>query len=60
MVRRHCDKLLQDSHKRPCQKRKAKNNEFRKYITGMTEWLWKNPNNEKSIERVEQRRRENF
>ena len=59
-VRRHRDKLIQDSHKRPCQKRKAKNNEFRKYVTGMTEWLRTNPKNEKPIERVKQQRIETF
>ena len=59
-VRRHRDKLIQDSHKRPCKKRKAKNDDFRKYVSGMTEWLRKDPNNEKSIEQVERRRIENF
>ena len=59
-VCRHRDKLIQDSHKRPCRKRKAKNDDFRKYVSGMTEWLRKDPNNEKSIEQVERQRRENF
>ena len=36
-VRRDRDKLIQDSHKRPCKKRKAKNDVFRKYVSGMTE-----------------------
>ena len=60
VVRRHHNKLIQDSHKRPCQKKKTKNNEFRNYVTGMTEWLHKNPKNEKPIEQVEQQRKENF
>ena len=59
-VRRHRDKLIQDSQKRPCRKRKAKNDDFRKYVTGMTEWLRKNPNNKKSIEQVKRQRRGNF
>ena len=29
-VRRHRDKLIQDSQKRPCRKRKAKNDDFQK------------------------------
>ena len=59
-VRRHRDKLIQDSQKRPCRKRKAKNDDFRKYVSVMTKWLKKDPNNEKSIEQVKRRRRENF
>ena len=59
-VRRHRDKLIQDSQKRPCRKRKAKNDDFRKYVSVMTKWLKKDPNNKKSIEQVERRRRENF
>ena len=60
-VHRHSDKLIQDSHKLPCRKRKAKNNEFRNYVTGMTEWLRRDPKNEKPIEQeVKKQRRENF
>ena len=59
-VRRHRDKLIQDSHKRPCRKRKAKNDEFRKYVTGMTEWLRRDPNNEKPIEQVEKTKKREF
>ena len=28
----------------------AKNNEFKNYVTGMTEWLRRNPKNDKPIE----------
>ena len=50
LVRRHHDKVIENAHKRTCQKRKAKNNEFKNYVTGMTEWLRRNPKNDKPIE----------
>ena len=41
-------------------KKRDKNNEFKNYVTVMMEWLHRNPNNDKPIERVEKQQREIF
>ena len=52
-VHRHRDRVIQNTYKRICQKKKDKNNQFKNYVTGMMEWLQRNPNNNKPIEQVE-------
>ena len=43
MVHRHCDQVIQNTHKCTCWKNKDKKNDFNTFVTGMMEWLRKNP-----------------